>query len=245
MPVTETHHPETGTWLEDDRGNKCSVEYFGSRAAAREALASLHRCRDCVNCRDCAQCYRCVRCVGCLDCGDCKDCRDCASCYKHDALSLRTGDGLLLMYESDTPDAPLPPVPVLAGVHQLVHAAVAPADALDMGDWHTCETTHCRAGWVVHLAGAAGRELEQRLGTPLAATLIYRASSPLPVPLARFYDDEGPARADIARLAALEAAGASPGDAETSHANEAADVPHTVDDSARHAGRARDRGGEL
>ena len=45
-----------------------------------------------------------------------------------------------------------------------------------MSTWHTCETTHCRAGWVVHLAGAEGKALEKFHDTPLAAMLIYRES---------------------------------------------------------------------
>lgn len=34
------------TWLKDKNGNKCSVEYFGSREAAQKALDSLENCRD-------------------------------------------------------------------------------------------------------------------------------------------------------------------------------------------------------
>lgn len=29
------------TWVKDDRGNKCSVEFFGSKEAAQKALDSL------------------------------------------------------------------------------------------------------------------------------------------------------------------------------------------------------------
>jgi hypothetical protein len=48
---------------------------------------------------------------------------------------------------------------------------------LNMGDWHTCETTHCRAGWAVHLAGEAGKALEERLDTQEAGRRIYIASA--------------------------------------------------------------------
>ena len=73
-----------------------------------------------------------------------------------------------------------------------------------MGDWHTCDTTHCRAGWVVTLAGEAGKALEQFFDTPLAAALIYRESSPHKVSMARFFDDNEAAMADMRRMAELE-----------------------------------------
>ena len=77
---------------------------------------------------------------------------------------------------------------------------------LDMGDWHTCNTTHCRAGWVVHLAGDAGRELEAQTDTAFAAMQIYRKSSPdIPVSLNRFFDSNKVAMDDINRCAELEA----------------------------------------
>jgi len=44
------------TWLEDSNGNKCSIEYFGSKEAAQKALDSLIRCYNCINCSDCSGC---------------------------------------------------------------------------------------------------------------------------------------------------------------------------------------------
>ncbi len=70
-----------------------------------------------------------------------------------------------------------------------------------MRDWHSCENTHCRAGWVVTLAGEAGRALENFYNTELAAMLIYDASSSIPVHPARFYDNHATALADMKRLA--------------------------------------------
>ncbi len=69
-----------------------------------------------------------------------------------------------------------------------------------MDNWHTCKTTHCRAGWVVHLAGEAGYALERFHNTPLAAQLIYRASGS-PINPCRFYDSKEDALADMKRLA--------------------------------------------
>lgn len=69
-----------------------------------------------------------------------------------------------------------------------------------MGAWHSCNTTHCRAGWVVHLAGEAGYALERFHNTPLAAQLIYRASG-YDISPVRFYDCNDEALADMKRLA--------------------------------------------
>jgi len=72
-----------------------------------------------------------------------------------------------------------------------------------MSTWHTCEKTHCRAGWVVALAGEAGRLLEQFHDTPLAAMLIYDASTSedFRINPCRFYDSNEDALADMKRLA--------------------------------------------
>ena len=74
-----------------------------------------------------------------------------------------------------------------------------------MSDWHTCGTTHCRAGWVVHLAGEAGYALERFHNTALAAQLIYRESG-APINPCRFYDDNEEALADIMACAAEQVA---------------------------------------
>lgn len=84
--------------------------------------------------------------------------------------------------------------------------AVSQTDALDMNDWHTCETTHCRAGWVVHLAGPLGYELEKQTSTEFAAMMIYKESSPIRVSPARFYETEENAMADMKRCAEEELA---------------------------------------
>jgi hypothetical protein len=49
---------------------------------------------------------------------------------------------------------------------------------LEMDAWHKCETTHCRAGWAIMLAGSAGRTLELMYGSEAAGNLIYAASRP-------------------------------------------------------------------
>ncbi len=71
-----------------------------------------------------------------------------------------------------------------------------------MGTWHTCGTTHCRAGWTVHLAGEEGYALERFHNTALAAQLIYDASDPdYRINPCRFFDKNDEALADMKALA--------------------------------------------
>jgi hypothetical protein len=56
-----------------------------------------------------------------------------------------------------------------------------------MSTWHTCETSHCRAGWVTFLAGKEGDDLEKRFGPALAASLIYEENSSIKVGMNEFY----------------------------------------------------------
>jgi hypothetical protein len=69
-----------------------------------------------------------------------------------------------------------------------------------MNDWHSCDTTHCRAGWVVHLAGEAGYALERKTSALFAAQQIYKASGYEISPV-RFFDTDEQAMADIRRCA--------------------------------------------
>ena len=95
----------------------------------------------------------------------------------------------------------LPRIITLPNIHQAVYDAItAPGNSLEMADWHTCETTHCRAGWVVVLAGAAGAMLEDLVGTSTAAALIYHASDP-EMTTPDFYASNEDALADIRRMA--------------------------------------------
>ena len=92
-------------------------------------------------------------------------------------------------------------VPVISGIHRAVFDAAGAQGALNMAAWHTCETTHCRAGWVVTLAGYAGAKLEEDLGTSAAAALIYYASDPELESVPDFHCSDAEALADMARLA--------------------------------------------
>ena len=71
-----------------------------------------------------------------------------------------------------------PEVPVVPGLDRQILQLIESGDGtLDMRDWHRCETTHCRAGWAIVLAGDAGRRLERERGPFHAGAMIYRAST--------------------------------------------------------------------
>jgi hypothetical protein len=97
-------------------------------------------------------------------------------------------------------------VPVIPRVHRAVLAAVSQPDALSMKTWHSCDTKHCRAGWVVTLAGERGRKLETASSTLFAAMQILKASSAIRVSPVRFFETDEVAMADIKRCAAEEEA---------------------------------------
>ena len=167
------------TWVQDANGNKCSVEYFGTQEAAQAALDSLKRCETCINCS------------GCFRCSECSECCNIARLYEKNDLK---GD------PESTWNGP-PPIPKIENIHKRIYGAASiPPEALEMGKWHSCGTTHCRGGWAVHLAGDPGYALEKFHGTLLAAQLIYRESGYAISPC-RFFDSNEDALADMKRLA--------------------------------------------
>ena len=159
-------------------------------------------CSDCSSCSDCSNCYGCSRCSDCSSCSDCSDCSDCSRCSRCSSCSRCSNcsrcSGLKSSNEGDTN---FPTVPVIPNIHGKVLEAVSKPEALDMSDWHTCDTTHCRAGWVVVLAGKKGKELEEKTSTLFAAMQIYKASSPIKVPPTRFFDLNEIAMEDMKRCA--------------------------------------------
>jgi hypothetical protein len=89
-------------------------------------------------------------------------------------------------------------IPIIPNLHQKMEECTRPEGALNMGEWHTCETTHCRAGWAITLAGPAGKVLEGCLGPATAGALLYfRSTGSIP----DFYARTAAARADIERCA--------------------------------------------
>lgn len=88
-------------------------------------------------------------------------------------------------------------VPIVPHLDQAILDAIKAGGGFDMSFYH-CGTTHCRAGWAIHLAGTAGKALEQMLDSYLAGLLIYWASAGY-VP--NFFDNNENALADIRKHA--------------------------------------------
>lgn len=186
---TEWYTDEHGVkWIKDANENRCSTVYFGSEERAQKALESLENCRNCKNCSDCFDCSRCS------DCSDCSDCSNVANLDRKKDLK----DGPESAWSGP------PPISKIENIHQKVYEAASKEGALNMKAWHTCGTTHCRGGWVVHLAGGAGYALKYFYGDLLAAQLIYRESG-YQINPCRFFDLDKDALADMKRLAEKEA----------------------------------------
>ncbi|GAB2959192.1 hypothetical protein GCM10027048_28130 [Hymenobacter coalescens] len=216
MPTANTNstriYPTFRDFLqrEDTSLNGVSPEFAAQHPDYAAQNATNTGCYDCSGCSDCSRCSGCSDCYDCYDCSYCSDCSRCSYCYGCYDCSGCSG------LSNNAPRA-LPAVPVIANIHQQVLAAVSKPGALNMSSWHEseavneegayCGTTHCRAGWVVALAGKAGRDLEQRTSTLFAAMQIYRASAPgIPVSAASFYESNDLALADMRRCAELEQA---------------------------------------
>jgi len=86
-------------------------------------------------------------------------------------------------------------------LNQRVYEAVQGDGALNMSSWHSCETTHCWAGWIVTLAGQAGKALERQTSTEFAAMKIYHNSTGERISPVYFYFGNVEAMAKIKELA--------------------------------------------
>jgi len=96
----------------------------------------------------------------------------------------------------------LPTTCALPGIDKAILAQIEGKGAkgtLDMSAWHSCETTHCRAGWAVTLA-PGGKLLEEMVGTGAAAAIIYAASGEPKIP--NWVDSDAGALADMRARAA-------------------------------------------
>ena len=101
-----------------------------------------------------------------------------------------------------------PDVPVIESLDAQILARIdADPNALDMSTWHSCETTHCRAGWAIAIAGEPGYELERKFGPHHAGRMIYLASTGR---APHFFGSNEAALADIKRCAAICSQAVSP-----------------------------------
>jgi uncharacterized protein YjbI with pentapeptide repeats len=99
---------------------------------------------------------------------------------------------------ADLRGADLKNVPKVKNLDAKILASLGKKDcALEMSIWHTCGTTHCRGGWAIIHAGKKGVELEKKVGSHVAAILIYQASRPEDAPMPNFFASNEDARRDI------------------------------------------------
>ena len=230
--MTDTGFRIEGDWIIDARNNRASITLWGSEEEAIKALKTCTDCSYCRNCTDCTGCRDCRDCTGCRNCRDCTGCRNCRDCtyctdcttctycsYCTDCTACsncrRCADCTYCRRCTDCTtctskngefaggEAPLV-IPKIDRLHTKVLAAASVPGALDMSEWHACGTCHCRAGWIVHLAGDEGRALESELSTEFAALLIASESGH-PISPSRFYDSDEDALKDMKRMANLEA----------------------------------------
>ena len=103
---------------------------------------------------------------------------------------------------ADLTDAVLRGIPKIENLDTQILAAIESGGHLEMGSWHTCETTHCRAGWAITIAGTAGKKLESKFGSAAAGALIYWKSTGI---IPNFYASNSAAMEDIRDCAAKEA----------------------------------------
>ncbi len=92
--------------------------------------------------------------------------------------------GAEIDFEIATPEQAAP------RIAEVAKAALASERALNMGDWHTCETTHCIAGWAIQLAGDQGRALEDKFGPHVAGLSLLGTEA-----ASHFYDSNEDATA--------------------------------------------------
>ena len=120
--------------------------------------------------------------------------------------------------DADLSDAVLSEIPLIETIDAQILAAIEHnkklnRNGLNMAQWHGatcnetswCNTTHCRAGYAVCMAGKGGFELERRVGTANAAILLYLRSTP-DEPIPDFYCSDAAAIADIRARAARQTA---------------------------------------
>ena len=55
---------------------------------------------------------------------------------------------------------------------EVARHALATPKSLYMRDWHHCKTSHCIAGWAIHLAGEEGYALERQIGPGNAGLVL-------------------------------------------------------------------------
>jgi hypothetical protein len=112
--------------------------------------------------------------------------------------------------DADLRGADLPFIPKIDDLDGKILAAIGQEGcSLDMANWHSCSTTHCRAGWAIQLSGDVGKTLESIYGPAAAGALIYATCYPT-MKIPDFYASNEDALADIKTRAELAKAKGQP-----------------------------------
>jgi len=206
---TEMTIRKDGAWIYDEKDNRESLIWSEDRCIERlKTLSGCSRCSGCSGCSrcsGCSDCSRCSDCSGCSDCSDCSDCSRCSRCSDCSDCSRCSRCSRCSGKVNQKGGSDLPEIPAIPDIHRAIYEAVSRPGALNMSIWHTCDTTHCRAGWAVTLAGEKGQALEAATSTAFAAQQIYKASG-APISPVRFYETDAVAMADMKRLSEAESA---------------------------------------
>ena len=102
--------------------------------------------------------------------------------YKVPDLKLKTVKKIIKKYNHTTgeyEDYEIK-IPLLKNLNSEVLASVlSNGNKLEMELVHVCKTTHCRAGWTIHVCGKQGYQLEKECENwEEAASLILKANYP-------------------------------------------------------------------
>ncbi len=151
---TEIFKSKSDFYKREDKSVNGVSESFAERNS--NYVSDNESNKGCWNCSDCSDCSGCSYCSCCSDCSDCSDCSYCSD--KKEITSI---------FDDIAVD----------NLNVSVLDAVNCDGALEMGSWHTCETVHCWAGWIVNLAGENGSKLEKETSTQFAAMQIFKASN--------------------------------------------------------------------
>lgn len=168
---------ELADHFQDDSDNSCYFDFFGSREAAKEAIESLEGCHCCTNCKDCSYC------------STCNSSSRLTGCYGLERVS-GASNMCGKWISSVIPQYLFSQVPTVEDLNEKVLNAISVGGGdLEMTRWHTCQTTHCYAGWIVDLAGEAGYATETQVGPEFAAMMIHHKSTGGYIDPAIFYGD--------------------------------------------------------
>lgn len=162
--------------FEDDSDNSCYFDFFGSREAAKEAIESLECCSGCTDCKDCSYSSACT---------DSSSLTGCCGLTGVKGATNVCGK----WNKAGNPQYWFSQVPIVENLDEKVWNAITDYGVLKMDAWHTCNTVHCYAGWITHLAADMGHVVEKEVGPEFAAMMIFHKSTGEYIDPALFYGD--------------------------------------------------------